>query len=60
MKCDKCQQDKDDALRRMSPQGFKTGSWHGLDTDPVLCAECCADYPGHAWMKDRVGATTTA
>jgi hypothetical protein len=58
MKCDKCQQEKDDALRRMrraSREGRAEPHFGGDTTlpegDPVLCAECCSQYPGREWMR---------
>lgn len=62
MKCDKCGEEKPDAMLRMAPIGMKE-HWYGdpsLRLDPTLCSECCSKAPDREWMRASVSATKTA
>lgn len=50
MICDKCGEEKPDALVRVMPVEVRDRT--GFTKDPALCARCCSDIPGREWMKD--------
>jgi len=60
MVCDKCGEERDDAIARTeihdktlvrtTPDGTSFPV-----TNPVLCTRCCASSPGREWMRASAG-----
>lgn len=71
MKCDKCGVDRASTLKRLFlgeilvARGFfilkpdHKGDMVKQHYDPNLCATCCSDMPGRAWMKTAAADTDT-
>lgn len=52
MICDKCKQDKPDVMARVEINDKTLTTADGIPiTSPALCTDCCATYPGRAWMR---------